>query len=124
MVTSSHLLSVAWQLKKELDETGKAFHTKRRVEITELVRVISGESNTRVKTSMGRDLERQLLNQGVRVYPSLVETTTGDLVRLFHVGTVVASLVDMLANPGDDTDKQLANVTKKVKGFWEWDRQT
>ena len=28
-----------------------------------------------------------LLNQGVQVYPSLGETTTGDTVRLYHAGS-------------------------------------
>ena len=116
--TQSHLVRVARLIKQRLQ--GHAFLTMPRVEITGMVREVSGENATRLKTSMADQLERALLEQGVRVYPSLLLTTTGDTVRVFQPGTVVASLVDILANPDEDTDKELAAVTTKVKGLWNW----
>ncbi len=118
MPTRSHLISVARQLKQSLN--GKAFLTIDRREITELLREVSGEETTRIKSAMGAELEMALLEQGVRVFPRIQETTTGDVVRLFHPGTVIASLVDILTNPDHSTDKELAGVTKKVKGLWNW----
>ena len=120
MVTSADFLQVAHLLQKELKETGGSFISKPRMEITELVREVSGSDNSRMKNVAAEKLETALLYQGIRVYPSLTETTTGAVIRLFHVGTIVASLVDMLNNPGDETDKQLAEVIKKVKGEWDW----
>ena len=119
MPNYGHLVQVAKQLKQELNE--KAFMTLPRSEITERLREVSGEDTTRIKTTMAGDLERAMLEQGVRAYPSLQETQAVDNVRLFHPGTVVASLVDMLMHPSDPTDKELANVTSKVKGLWDWD---
>ena len=116
MATDADFLKVAQQLKRELH--GQAFIRKPRVELTELVREASDNSGYRLKKRGASDLELALLHQGVRVYPPLDETTTGDEVRLFHVNTVVSYLVDALHNPGEETDKQLAEVTKKVKGEW------
>ena len=122
MVTRSDYLKVARQLKAELAGTKQAFLRKPRVEITELIRDAIGEDGFRLKSAGSASLRDELLNQGVRVYPPLENTTTGDVVRLFHTGTVIASLVDMLARPSDETDRELADVTKKVKGVWEWER--
>lgn len=112
------LVQVAKTLKQRLN--GKAFETMPRFEITEILRKVSGEDATRLKTAMAQDLEYALLEQGVRVYPKLQDTTTGDNVRLFHPGTVVASIVDMIMYPSQTTDKELAEVTRKVKGLWDW----
>ena len=113
MPTNAHLVSVAKSIKNRIN--GKAFESIPRMEITDLLRRVSGEDTTRLKKTMSEDLERKLLEQGVRVFPRLQETSTGDTVRVFHTGTVVASLVDMLASPSPDTDWQLAGMTNKVK---------
>lgn len=118
MANRADYLKVARQLKGELN--GKAFLSKPRIEITELIREASGEDSFRLKSNAASELEYELLNQGVRVYPSLKGTTTGNVVRLFHIGTVIASLIDLLVHPDEETDKQLADITKKVKGEWDW----
>ncbi len=120
MPSRGHLVEVAKQLKRDLN--GMAFKTVPRFEITEMLREASGEESTRLKAAMAEELEYALLEQGVRVYPPLRETAKGDNVRLFHPGTVLASLVDMMLHPSETTDKEMAAVTKKVKGLWEWDR--
>ncbi len=118
MLSYPDLVQVARELKARLN--GRAFMTLERFDITELLREYPGSENTRLKSALSGDLETALLEQGVRCFPSLKATTTGDRVRLFHPGTVVASLVDMLAHPSPQTDKELADVTKKVKGEWVW----
>ena len=72
----------------------------------------------RVSNNMRGDLEEALLNMGVRAYPAL--TTASEAYRLFHHDTVVASLVDLLMHPSEDSDKKLAEVVTKVKGLWSW----
>ena len=118
MVTQTDYLKVARQLKDELD--GRDFLSKSRMEITGRVRAVSGEKSFRLKSRAAAELGDQLLNQGVRVHPSLEETTTGDVVRLFRTGTDVASLMDILANPGEDTDRALGRIAPKVKGLRDW----
>jgi hypothetical protein len=61
-----------------------------------------------------------LVTQGVQVYPSLEETTTGDTVRLYHAGSVLGQLIDVIVYPDPGTDKELGDVLKKVKGKWNW----
>lgn len=68
---------------------------------------------------MAEELERVLLNQGVRCYPSLTDTTTGDTVRLFHAGTLLGTLVDLVSEPHADDDHDLADVLTKIKGKWK-----
>ena len=122
MVTSADFFKVAHQLQQELKESGGSFISKPRMEITELVREASGSDNSRLKSAASAKLEMALLNQGVRVRPSLSDTTTGDVIRLFHVNTVIASLSDIFENPGEETDKKLAEYIKKIKGEWDWNK--
>ena len=118
MPSRTHLVAVARDLKDQLNR--KAFLTIDRSEITELVRRESGEPTTRIKSSLAADLTNALNTQGVLVYPSLAETTTGDTVRLYHAGSVLAQLVDTIVHPDHGTDKELGDVIKKVKGKWKW----
>lgn len=118
----SHLVQVARELRKQLN--GKAFLTLDRVEVTQLVRTVSGEDTTRIKSAIASDLELALLEQGVRCYPGLVGTTTGDTIRIFHAGSVLGSLVDLLAHPSKDTDRDLGAMLKKIKGQWDWSTPT
>jgi hypothetical protein len=117
VVNRVHLGSVARDLKKKLGT--RAFLTVRRSEITQLVREFSGADSTRVKTVMGQELEQALLEQGVRCFPSLGDTSE-DAVRLFHAGTFTGAIVDMLRHPAPETDRELADALVKLKGKWNW----
>lgn len=118
MPSRTHLVAVARDLKDQLNR--KAFLTIGRSEITDLVRQESGEPTTRIKSGLATDLTNALNTQGVLVYPSLSETTTGDTVRLYHAGSVLAQLIDTIVHPDQGTDKELGDVIKKVKGKWKW----
>ena len=118
MPTRTHLAKVARDLRYHLN--GKAFLTIPRTEVTQMLRDVSGEETTRLKSVLASDLERLLLEQGVRCFPSLAETTTGDTVRVFHAGTVLGNLLDLLVHPSRDTDQELGAMLKKVKGQWKW----
>jgi hypothetical protein len=122
MPTRSHLVQVARDLKKELN--GKAFLTKDRSAITQKLREVSGEDSTRIKSTIAAELETALLEQGVRCHPGLVNTTTGATLRLFHAGSVLGSLVDLMLYPSTDTDKDLGDMLKKIKGQWNWSTPT
>lgn len=118
----SHLVQVARQLRRRLN--GQAFLTLDRVEVTQILRDVSGEDATRIKSALAGDIEHALLEQGVRCYPGLVGTTTGDTIRIFHAGSVLGSLVDLLAHPSRDTDRDLGAMLRKVKGQWDWSTPT
>ena len=118
MPTRHQLTSVARTLKTRLN--GKAFLTIPRMEITELVRAVSGEDTTRMKAGMADDLQLALLEQGIRCFPGLDVTTTGDTVRLFHAGTVLGNLVDLLVHPSTESDRDLGAMLTKIKGKWAW----
>lgn len=117
MPTKNDLSKVAKELKRRLN--GKAFLTIPRMEITQLLREFSGDEGTRIKAAMAEELERVLLNQGVRCFPSLADTTTGDTVRVFHAGTLLGQLVDLMSEPDLDDDHDLADVLTKIKGKWK-----
>jgi hypothetical protein len=118
MPTKTHLGAVARELKKQLN--GKAFLTIPRTQITELLRKESGEPGTRMKSGLAADLTSSLITLGVLVYPSLVETTTGDTVRIYHAGSVLGQLIDTIVHPDQGTDKDLGDVLSKIKGKWVW----
>lgn len=118
MPSRSDLATVARDLKSQLD--GQAFLTIERTEITQKLREVSGEDTTRLKSVLAAKLEQLMLEQGLRCFPSLRETTTGDTVRLFHAGTLLGNLVDLLVHPSRETDKELGAMLKKIKGQWVW----
>lgn len=122
MPTRTHLVAVARSLKKRLN--GSAFLTLPRTEITELLRKESGEPTTRIKSGLANELKDALITQGVLVYPSLDETTTGDTVRLYHAGSVLGQLIDTIVHPDAGTDKDLGDVLSKIKGKWNWAGET
>lgn len=118
MPSRHQLTSVARKLKTRLN--GKAFLTLPRMDITELVRETSGEDATRIKAGIAADLEVALLEQGIRCFPTLTSTSTGDTIRLFHAGTVLGNLVDLLIHPSVEADSDLGAMLTKIKGKWEW----
>lgn len=79
-----------------------------------------GEDGTRIKSGMADDLQLALLEQGLRCFPSISATTTGDTVRLFQPGTVLGNLVDILIHPSTEADHDLGTMLTKIKGKWEW----
>lgn len=85
-----------------------------------MLRQVSGEPTTRIKTTLAADLTSALINQGVQVYPSLNKTTTGDTVRLCHAGSLLGQLIDTIVHPDSGTDKDLGEVLRKIKGKWNW----
>lgn len=118
MPTRAHLTTVARQLKQKLN--GHAFLTIERTAITDMLREVSGEPTTRIKSGLAEDLSSALVTQGVQVYPTLGETTTGDTVRLYHAGSVLGQLIDTIVHPDSGTDRDLGDVLSKVKGKWKW----
>ena len=120
MPTHDHLVQVARSVRRELDRTSKAFTTMDRMELTRRLRGVSGESGTRIKAANGADLEGALNDQGLRCYPSLTETTTGDRVRIFRAGSAVGDLIDAVLTPSPDHDRELAEALAKFKGTWDW----
>ncbi|MFC6081544.1 hypothetical protein [Sphaerisporangium aureirubrum] len=113
MPTRTHLVKLAQTLRQRLG--GQPYLTVGRGEVTALLRDISGEPTTRIKAVMGADLERALLEQGVRCYPGLGHTTAQDTLRLFHAGDVLAWFIDMLLYPDSDTDAQLNAVMRMLQ---------
>lgn len=122
MPTYDDLISVARSIRRELDRGHLAFKSMDRMELTQRVRAVSGESTTRIKTAMGAELEQALNDQGLRCQPGLAETTTGDRVRIFRAGSAASDLIDAVTYPSPEHDRELAAALAKVKGTWDWNR--
>lgn len=119
MPNRSHYALVGKELKKRLN--GKAFTTVPRLEITEILRTVSGESTTRIKSSVAWELSQVLLEkEALRCYPSLEETDSYDNVRIFRAGSVIGNLVDLIAHPDPESDKEVGEMLAKIKGKWHW----
>ncbi|MGH2710540.1 MAG: hypothetical protein ACRDH9_04975 [Actinomycetota bacterium] len=113
---------VARELKRRLN--GKAFLTIGRRKVTEILREVSDEPTTRIKSVVARDLTHILLEQGLRCYPSLEETNTFETIRIFRAGSVFGNLVDLIIHPSSETDHDVGAMLKKVKGTWNWSTPT
>lgn len=113
---------VARELRQRLN--GKAFLTIGRRKVTDILREVSGEPTTRIKSVVARDLTQVMLEQGLRCYPSLEETNTFETVRIFRAGSMFGNLVDLIIYPSNETDHDVGAMLKKVKGTWNWSRPT
>lgn len=122
-VVYDDLIKVARSLRRELDRGDLAFKSLDRMELTRRLRSVSGEDATRIKQLLGGELEGAMSAQGLRCYPSLTETTTGDRIRVFRAGSVASDLIDAVVVPSPEHDRELAAVVAKIKGKWEWDRE-
>lgn len=115
-------LTLAKEIKRELDSNHLAFKSYARTDFTDGLRKISGEPNTRIKTGgVAKEIETVFAEQGLRIFPLLSETTTGDWVRVWRAGTLAAEMLDMVVNPGTRSDEELAEMATKVKGKWVWE---
>ena len=120
MPTRDHYLALAKQIKRELDEKKLAFKSFERMDLTNRLRKVSTEPNTRIKTAgMGKDIENVFAEQGLRLFPKLSETTTGDVVRVWRAGTVAAEMLDLIVTAGRISDRKLADMANKIKGRWD-----
>lgn len=121
MVNREHYAAVAVQLKDRIDH--RAFATIPRRDVTNILRQVSGEERTRIKSIVARDLTEVLEENGLRFFPSLEETDTRDNLRLYRVGSVLDDLVQMIAHPSPTNDANLGAAIKKVKGTWKWHKE-
>ncbi len=114
-------VALAKELKKELDDGHLAFKSYERRALTERLRKIAGEPNTRIKSAgIAKDIEGIFAEQGMRFYPRLTETSTGDWVRVWRAGTLVAEILDHILNPSERSDTELGEMASKIKGKWIW----
>lgn len=118
MVDRKHYTEVAVQLKGYIDH--KAFATIPRREVTNILRQVSGEERTRIKSIVARDLTSVLEENGLRFFPPLETTDTRDNLRLYRIDSVLDDLVQMIAHPSPLNDAKLGAAIKKVKGTWKW----
>ncbi|OCB32795.1 hypothetical protein A9X02_24255 [Mycobacterium malmoense] len=114
-------MRIARELRNELSTS--AFLTLPRSEITGLLRQVSKEPASRIGSAVANDLTHALLNEGVLVYPALARTSTGEMVRLYHAGTVLARLIDAITEPDHGSDQYLGDAITKLKGKWQWDEE-
>jgi hypothetical protein len=108
--TYDHVITVARSVRRDLDRGDSAFTSVSRMELTERLRRASGEPSTRMKAVLAADLEAALGDQGLRCYPRLTATTTGDSVRVFRAGSAVGDLIDAVLVPSVEHDRDLAAV--------------
>lgn len=120
MVSHYDLSLVARQLKTRLGS--RAFVTIPRMEVTNMLRSVSGQESTRIKSVVGDRLDQALLSVGVCCFPTFASTSTGDEIRLMHVATVLGELVDILQHPSAQNDPKLGTILAKIKGQWDWSR--
>jgi hypothetical protein len=119
MPNRTHYARVAKELRTKLDEDRMAFKTVSRREILDVLRDISGEPTTRIKSVVARDLAQVMLErEALRCFPSLEETDSLDNVRIFRAASVFGNLVDLIAHPSKEDDKEAGDILKKIKLTW------
>ena len=111
MPSQSDYVQVATQLGERLPKQ-RQFIRLPRIEITKILRDVSGEKRTKIGRPMGAKLDEALLGQGLRAFPTIEDTYHHDIIRLFRTGGVLATIVDIIELPGDTADKKLRSILR------------
>jgi hypothetical protein len=114
-MTTDTYLKVADRIVGQMDKDGKAFVTKTRMEITTLLRDISGQPRSKIGASVGDAIEAALDHRGFRAFPHLNEVDTSGSTRIIRRGTYAEQLLNAWLHPGTMTDDDLAQAISKVK---------
>ena len=121
MATKADYQALARSFRRELNDEDLAFRSYERKDITDRLRSLSGEARARISTStVADDIENAFRDQGLRIFPRLQDTDTNDWIRLWRAGTRATEMLDLILVPGGSNDRQLGDMTKKIKGTWNW----
>lgn len=121
MPSRSDYITLARDFRRELDEENLAFKSYQRLDVTNRLRQISKEENTRMGSNVAEALGDAFRDQGLRVFPLLKGTGTDDLVRVWRSGTLATQILDLLLTPGESSDRALAGLTQILRGRqWHW----
>lgn len=112
MPTRNDYANVALELKSELDN--HMVHTVSRQEITDALRRLSGEPNTRLRRLSAQELTVRLLEQGVSCWPNLADSGPKDNIRLFPNNSAISHIINLIVHPSTDGDKELEAAFSKV----------
>jgi len=105
MPNSKAYQDVADELRNRLGRN--AFVTLTRLDVTGILRDVSGEPNTRLKNLGSAAITEALARRGLMLYPDLYWSEGNQALRLFRTESFIAELVNILNNPGEQTDKRL-----------------
>jgi hypothetical protein len=108
-------LKLADQIIRQMNQDKQAYATKTRMEITTLLRQISGQPRTKIGNSVGDAVEAALEHRGFRVFPHINEVETHGAVRIIRQGTMLNSILNAFLHPGATTDGELAELISKAK---------
>ncbi|MDO8672260.1 MAG: hypothetical protein Q7O66_12675 [Dehalococcoidia bacterium] len=103
-------VQVATQLEERLGQTKRQFISLPRGEITNILRGVSSEKTSRIKRQTGATLDKAFLEKGLRAFPTIEDTSTDAIIRIFRTNSVVAAILDILLYPNDKADKKLRSI--------------
>ncbi len=108
-------LKLADAISRQMDQEGKAYTTKTRLEIATSLREISGQPRSKIGRNVGEAIEAALEHKGFRAFPHINEIGAHEAVRIIRRGTFVDQILNAFLHPGMMTDTQLAELITKVK---------
>lgn len=121
MPTNFDHAQLAKTFRRELDKENLAFKSFPRRELTDRLREISGEPNARISTAtVADDIDRAFSTQGLLIFPRLQHTGMNDWVRVWRGGTRAMEIIELVSMPSEASDRLLGDMTKKIKGTWQW----
>src|SRR5262249_47325791 len=103
------------EIRMKMDSEHKGHSTLARMAITERFRSLSGRDQTRIKSEIGREMDDALAVQGLGACPKIADTTTGDSVRVYRLGTKISTVIDLIQKPSLEGDQQLAGLLSKIR---------
>lgn len=115
MISQDIYLRLAEAITVQMDHDRMAFNTKTRLQITTLLRQVSGQPRSKIGRNVGDSIEAALEHRGFRAFPHINEVGAHEAVRVIRRGTLVDQILNAFLHPGVTTDTELAKLITKAK---------
>lgn len=92
----------------------RAFMTISRMDVTDILREVSGQAGTRVKSLVAYAITQEMEERGLTFYPALSDVGGKDNIRVVRTNSFIPELVELLNFPNEDNDAKLRAALRQV----------
>jgi|GEM_PF-2043047 len=115
MAAKDRFLTVAKNLKRELDSARAGFKSINIAELQERATEVGGEGMHVTRDEGARTLTECLRDMGLTVFPALEAAPDDGYVRVIRSGSLLATILANLQTPGTGSDSDLGLLLNRIK---------
>lgn len=115
MAARDKYLTIAKNLKRELDAARAGFKSLNIAELQERAKEVGGDGIHVTKDDGAKILSECLSEMGLTVFPPLAAAPIDGYIRIIRTGSLLGNILVNLQTPGTGSDADLANLINRIK---------